>query len=144
MQIKKSEGEYMKKNNIDPIPHFTSYKEEAEFWDRHSLADYWDTWEDVDIVFDLDKPREESLILRLQKSFKRALAKTAMRKGLNVSTLARMWLMEKLQEDARAGRAAKKTGNVEEMCGSLKTSVGYVPHDKARKIAARALAKQYS
>ncbi|MBI4064742.1 hypothetical protein HY409_00025 [Candidatus Gottesmanbacteria bacterium] len=107
MQIKKNAGEYMKKKNIDPIPHFKSYTEEAAFWDSHSLADYWDTWEDVDIVFDLDTTREESLIVRLQKSFKQALAKTARRKGLNMSTLARMWLMEKLQEDARAGRAAR-------------------------------------
>ncbi|MDP1722292.1 MAG: CopG family antitoxin [Candidatus Gottesmanbacteria bacterium] len=97
----------MKKKNIDSIPHFKSYFEEAEFWDSHSFADYWDTWKDVDIVFDLDSPREESLIVRLQKSFKHALAKTAMRKGLNVSTLARMWLMEKLQEDVRSSRAVR-------------------------------------
>lgn len=97
----------MEKKNIDPIPHFKSYAEEAAFWDNHSLADYWDTWEDVDIVFDLDKPRGESLIVRLQKSFKQALEKAARRKGLNISTLARMWLMEKLQEDIRTSRAAK-------------------------------------
>lgn len=126
------------------IPAFKTYEEEVRFWDSHDVTDFEEETEDVDIVFDLDKPREESLILRLQKSFKRALAKTAMRRGLNVSTLARMWLMEKLQEDARAGRAAKRTGNVEEMYGSLKTSVEYVPHDKARKIAVRALAKRYS
>ena len=89
------------------IPAFTSYEEEANFWDTHSFTEFEDELEDVDIVFDLDRPREESLILRLQKSFKRALGQTAMRKGLNVSTLARMWLMEKLQEDARANRAAR-------------------------------------
>ncbi len=97
----------MKKRVIDPVPHFTSHAEEAAFWDAHSLADYWDTWKDVDIVFDLEKPREESLIVRFQKGFKKALAKIARRKGLNVSTLARMWLMEKLQEDLNAGRTMK-------------------------------------
>lgn len=34
--------------------------------------------------------------------------------------------------------------SVEEMYGSLKTSVGYVPHEKARKIAATYLGKRYS
>ena len=87
----------MKKKKIDEIPKFKDYREEAEFWDTHSLADYWDKWNNVDIVFELDKPREESLVLRVQKSLKNRLKKIARSKGLNVSTLARMWLMEKAQ-----------------------------------------------
>ena len=79
------------------IPKFTSYKEEAKFWDTHSVTDFEDETEDVDIVFELDKPRDETLILRLQKDVKNRLEKTARSKGLNVSTLARMWLIEKLQ-----------------------------------------------
>lgn len=34
--------------------------------------------------------------------------------------------------------------SVEELYGSLKTSVAYVPHEKAREIAARVLGKRYS
>lgn len=34
--------------------------------------------------------------------------------------------------------------SLEELYGSLKTSVGYVPHDKARTIAAKYLAKRYT
>lgn len=79
------------------IPAFKSYEEEANFWDTHSFTDFEDEWEDVDIVFELDKPREESLVLRVQKSLKNRLKKIARSKGLNVSTLARMWLMEKAQ-----------------------------------------------
>ena len=88
----------MKKRKIDPIPKFKSYKEEAEFWDAHSVADYWAEWKDVDLVFELDKPRDESLILRVQKPFKEQLKKIARGKGLDVSALARMWLMEKANE----------------------------------------------
>ncbi|MBI2405038.1 AbrB/MazE/SpoVT family DNA-binding domain-containing protein [Candidatus Gottesmanbacteria bacterium] len=33
---------------------------------------------------------------------------------------------------------------VEKLAGSLKSSVGYVPQEKARKIAARALGKRYA
>ena len=85
----------MKKKNR--IPKFKTYEEEARFWDTHSVTDFIDETENVDIVFELDKPRDETLIVRLQKDFKDKLEKTARSKGLNVSTLARMWLTEKLQ-----------------------------------------------
>ena len=75
-----------------------TYEQEANWWDTHSFANYWDELEDVDIVFELKKPRDETLILRLQKEFKDRLEKVARSKGLNVSTLARMWLLEKLRE----------------------------------------------
>lgn len=79
------------------IPKFKNVKEEARFWDTHSVTDFEDETENVDIVFELDKPREESLVLRVQGGFKNKLVRFARKKGLNVSTLARMWLMEKLQ-----------------------------------------------
>lgn len=80
------------------IPAFKTYEEEANFWDTHSVTDFEDETEDVDIVFDLDKPREASLVLRLQKAFKVQLKKIAKSKGLDVSALARMWLLEKMKE----------------------------------------------
>ncbi len=78
------------------IPEFKTYKEEAHFWDTHSITDFEDETEDVNIVFDLDKPRDETLVVRLQKDLKEKLEKIARNRGLNLSTLARMWLIEKL------------------------------------------------
>ena len=80
------------------LPNFDkmSYKEEAKWWDSHDLGDYWDEFENVDIVVALKKPRDKTLVVRLQDEFKKRLEKIARSKGLNVSTLARMWLMEKL------------------------------------------------
>lgn len=92
----------MKKKNIIKkkfkFPDFNkmSYKEEANWWDSHDFTEFWDELEDVDIVFELNKPRTESLVLRVQKNIKEKLEKVARSKGLNISTLARMWLMEKL------------------------------------------------
>ena len=91
----------MKKKNLKKkfkFPDFNkmSYEEEANWWDTHDFTEFWDELEDVDIVFELDKPRTESLVLRVQKDIKEKLRKVARSKGLNVSTLARMWLMEKL------------------------------------------------
>lgn len=100
MPIKKKEKRYMKKRNTykkSRIPEFKSLEEEAKFWDTHSFVDFEDETEDVEIVWEVDKPRKETLVLRVQKNFKDRLKKTARKKGLNVSTLARMWLMEKLQ-----------------------------------------------
>ena len=75
-----------------------SYKEEAKWWDSHDWGEFWDELEDVDIVFELKKPRDETLIVRLPKEFKDRLDRAARSRGLNISTLARMWLMEKLRE----------------------------------------------
>lgn len=87
-----------KKKSKFPDFNIMTYEEEAKWWDTHSLADYWDELEDVDIVFDLKKPRDETLIVRLQKELKDRLEFVARSRGLNISTLARMWLLDKLRE----------------------------------------------
>lgn len=96
MQIEKKGNYYMPKKT-KRIPEFKSKEEEAGFWDIHSFADYWDEFKDVDLVVELHKPKEETLVLRLQKEAKDRLEKIAKAKGLSVSSLTRMWLMEKLQ-----------------------------------------------
>ncbi len=90
-----------KNRTVGRIPKFTSLDEEAKFWDTHSFVDFEDELEDVDIVVELAKPRDETLVLRIQKSMKDQLGKIASKKGINVSTLARIWLHEKLQQDVR-------------------------------------------
>ncbi len=79
------------------IPAFKSYEEEANFWDTHSFTDFEDEFEDVEIIFDLEKPKEETLMVRLQKSLKEKLKKLAKSRGVSLSTLARILLTERLQ-----------------------------------------------
>lgn len=81
-----------------------SYEEEARWWDKHDFTEFWDELEDVDIVVELDKPRDETIVLRVQKEVKDRLDKFAKGLGLNLSTLARMWLMEKLQENLKRAK----------------------------------------
>lgn len=90
----------MKKKKISKIPNFKSYEEEANFWDTHSFVDFEDETEDVDIVVELEKPRSETLVVRLQKTLKDKMEKIAVKKGINVSALARIWFSEKLQQTA--------------------------------------------
>jgi len=82
-----------------------SYEEEANWWDTHDWSEFWDELEDVDIVFALEKPRDETVVLRIQKEIKEQLDKLARSRGLNLSTLVRMWMMEKLQEHLRRSKA---------------------------------------
>lgn len=98
MLLKKKEREYMKKRK-NKLPDFDkmSYEEEAKWWDTHDLGDYWDEFKDVNIVFELNKPKDATLIIRLQKGLKDKLDRLAKNKGLKASSLARMLLIEKLK-----------------------------------------------
>ena len=92
----------MKKKNrkTSRIPKFKSLEEEAKFWDTHSVTDFEDETEDVKIMIDLAKPRDDTLILRIQKPMKDKIASIADKKGITTSTLARIWLAEKLSQFA--------------------------------------------
>ncbi|MDO8570601.1 MAG: CopG family antitoxin [Candidatus Daviesbacteria bacterium] len=77
------------------IPNFKTYEEEANFWDTHDITSFEDETEEVEIIFALEKPKEETLVLRLQEDTKKKLIKIAKSKGISVSSLARLWLTEK-------------------------------------------------
>ena len=85
-----------KKKNSLPDFNKMNYRAEAKWWDTHDLGNYWKEFKNVDLVVELHKPKEETLVLRLQKNTKEKLEQIARSKGLNISALARMWLMEKL------------------------------------------------
>lgn len=87
----------MKKKKVSRIPVFKTYEEEANFWDTHSFTDFEDEFEEVDMVVKLDQPKQETLILRLQKDIKDRMKTIARRSGVGVSALARLWILEKLR-----------------------------------------------
>lgn len=44
------------KKYMDPIPnHFNSIQEAGEFWDEHSLADYWDQTKEVHFDVEIEE-----------------------------------------------------------------------------------------
>ncbi len=90
----------MKKKKFK-FPNFDkmTYEEEATWWDKHDLTEFWDELDNVDMIVNLHQPKQETLVVRLQKNVKDKLELTAKNKGVNVSALARMWLMEKLQSN---------------------------------------------
>ena len=88
----------MKKTNVSKIPEFKSRAEEAHFWDTHDITDYWGEMKDVEIEFLNEPKREETITIRVQPKLKERLEKLAQGYGINLSTLARMWLIEKLRQ----------------------------------------------
>jgi hypothetical protein len=74
----------------DPIPeNFASIEEAAEFWETHSLADYWDVTREVHFDVNL-KPQIDKEILQRVK-------KIASQNGVSAETLINQWLKEKLE-----------------------------------------------
>ena len=82
------------------IPAFAIVEEEAEFWDTHDFTDFRE--ESTPVQMTVGRELEERLTLRLDQADRQALAKYAREKGVGPSTLARMWLKERLHEEVVA------------------------------------------
>lgn len=77
------------------IPKFTSYEEEANFWDTHDTTEFEDEFKPVKIEF--SKPLGHILGVRLDAKTIDQLNRKGQEVGVGASTLARMWIMEKLK-----------------------------------------------
>jgi hypothetical protein len=77
------------------IPEFANREEEARFWDTHDMADYWDEFQPVKVRF--AKNLSEGLHIRLDPETMNQLRSEAAHKGIGPTTLARMWIKERLQ-----------------------------------------------
>ncbi len=84
------------KQNKKPIPDFKNRAEMAAWFDSHDKTDY--AFKPVDITFDLEKPKEETVMFRLDKGVKQYLTNLAREKGLSTSSLLRMWIMERFHQ----------------------------------------------
>lgn len=83
----------VKKGTIKPLKPFKTLKEEAEFWDTHSITD--DIDEGTLIGFH-QANKTGTITIRFQPEHLQALREQAFKKGIGPTTLARMWIMEKL------------------------------------------------
>lgn len=84
-----------------PIAPFKTLDEEAEFWDTHDTSALFENPKTPLSALPLiESEKEESLTVRVQKSVKTKLTRVARAKGVNVGTLTRMWLIERLSRIA--------------------------------------------
>lgn len=86
----------MKKINRK-IPVFKSRREEARFWDSHDINDYLPVMKDVGVIYGAKIPKDETIVIRIQTKLKRKLDLIAKNQGLSLSTLLRLWFIEKLK-----------------------------------------------
>jgi hypothetical protein len=79
------------------IPRFKSLDEEAEFWETHSTTEFEDEFKEVQVK--VARPLSHILAVRLDARTIDRLAEVGRAKGLGPSTLARMWLLERLEQE---------------------------------------------
>ena len=80
------------------IPEFRTREEEAEFWDTHDASEFWDELKPVRVR--VAKNLSEGITIRLDPATLAALRAQAHEKGIGPTTLARMWILERLREQS--------------------------------------------
>jgi predicted glycoside hydrolase/deacetylase ChbG (UPF0249 family) len=83
------------KTHRDPLPGKNVSREElAKFWDTHSIADYLDVLKPVRVR--VAKNLSEGITIRFDEQTLSKLRKKAENKGIGPTTLARMWILDRL------------------------------------------------
>lgn len=86
------------------IPKFKTTKQAAEFWDTHSFKNYFQDTKDAEIEF-ISKPKK-TLTIRLDSKDIDQVEKLAKYKGLNHSSLIRMWIKEMMRKEIKEYKKA--------------------------------------
>jgi hypothetical protein len=88
----------MTEHKMGRIPEFKSVEEEAEFWDTHDTTDFEEEWKPVRVRF--AKNLSEGITIRFDPETLAELRSQAKAKGMGPTTLARMWILERLKGHA--------------------------------------------
>ncbi len=81
-----------------PTPPTDSLDAIAEFWETHSLADYWDQTEPAEFEFDPQARRR--YLVAIDPDVLARVRTVAKQKGLQTESLINLWLEQKLQTTA--------------------------------------------
>jgi hypothetical protein len=91
-----------KKELKSRIPEFASLEEEAAWWDTHDITDYLDELKPARVRFAQNRP--EGITIRLDPETLAILRTQAQEKGLFLTTMVRMWILEQMQETHQGHR----------------------------------------
>ncbi|MCY4653028.1 MAG: CopG family antitoxin [Dehalococcoidia bacterium] len=78
------------------IPEFASREEEAEFWDTHDIADYWDELEPVEVKFS-QKVNHGVIVIFESETFDK-LFEMADERGVFPDALIHDWVAKGMKE----------------------------------------------
>ena len=88
------------------IPAFNSIEEEAAFWDTHDVTELvGNELQPVEATVGPDLA--DRLTVRLDRADREALARKAKVLGVGPSTLARMWLRERLRQETESAARSR-------------------------------------
>jgi len=79
-----------------PIPEMNSYEEIAEFWDTHSLADYWDQTEPAS--FEISPELHRRYLVAVEPDLLGRLRQAARMRGVSTESLINLLLEQRLHE----------------------------------------------
>lgn len=80
-----------------PISNASSYEEIGDFWDNHSLADYWEKTQPVEAQVKF-KYENGMMYYGLDRNLYQKIANIAERQGQSPKDLITLWIQEKLKE----------------------------------------------
>lgn len=78
------------------IPDFASREEEAEFWDTHDFTEFLD--ETTPVTLKVSPNLRSVFSIRIDREDQEELTRQAKEIGVGPSTLARMWIKERLKQ----------------------------------------------
>ena len=83
----------------------STLEEIGEFWDSHSLADYWDQTHEVSFEVRAQRRRRVTIDPEVYSQ----IEAQAQRRGVSAETLVNLWLLEHLRASRKA-RPARQRG----------------------------------
>ncbi|HEX9722531.1 MAG TPA: CopG family antitoxin [Candidatus Paceibacterota bacterium] len=95
-----------KNKKTNRIPEFSSIEEEAKFWDTHSTADFEDEFKPVKVKFG-----KNLSVFRLDPKTTEQLNSLATAKGVDITTLIRMWIKEHLKKNSYTSTFSVRDGD---------------------------------
>lgn len=90
-----------------PIKPFKTLDEEANFWDTHDLSKIIKNPKTpLSELLSLEPKKDVVMTVRVQKAVKEKIENIARIKGVNSTTLSRMWLIDRLMKEDGGGNHA--------------------------------------
>jgi hypothetical protein len=86
----------MDEKNKKAIPEMASYEEIGEFWDKHSLADYWDVTEPAE--FEIEPTARRRYLVAVDPDLLKRARHVAHIRGLTTEGLINLLLEQRLHE----------------------------------------------
>lgn len=87
------------KINKSSISKSSSYEEIGEFWDEHSLDEFWSETEKATFQIKIE-PNEKLTYYGIDENLSDKILSIAKSKGISAKTLLNSWIEEKLEQES--------------------------------------------